>query len=181
MGRSGERKRARGKEGWTRGSRWWGESGERIRRGWGHAAALRTRRTSEWIGKDGCLSLSRSLSLLLLLPPIAPSLLLPVIFLTSTLLVERQRNRARWRGESRLTTRRNVTTAFSLQRSNRQVVWTFLSTVSSTLNVVLFLISGHGDNKQMKRESIDHSWLISSGFDFEDPQSWMSEELERDC
>lgn len=96
---------------------WWGESGERIRRGWGHAA-LRTRRTSEWVEKDGCL---------FLLPSIAPSLSLSVIFLTSTLLVERQRNRARWRGESRLTTRRNATTALSLQRSNRQAVWTFLS------------------------------------------------------
>lgn len=91
---------------------WWGESRECTRRGRGHGA-LRTRRTSEWVEKDGCfpplylfLPLSNSLFLSLSLPsPVAPSLFPSIIFLTSTLLVERQRNRARWRGKSRLTTR----------------------------------------------------------------------------
>lgn len=123
-----------------------GESGERSRRGRGHAA-LRTRRTSEWVEKDGCLCLGLSFShslvfsfslSLLLPPPVAPSSFPSYIFLASTRLVERQRNGAWWRGESRLTTRRNATTALSLQRSNRQAVWTFLSSLS--LLVLFFLL-----------------------------------------
>lgn len=98
--------------------------------------------------QSGSRETGTSLSLSLSLPPsspssIAPSLFLSIIFLTSTLLVERQRNRARWRGESRLTTRRNATTEFSLQRSNRQAVWTFLSSnlFFSALPSLLFFFS----------------------------------------
>lgn len=97
-------------------------------------------------------SFSLSLFLFLFPPsPIAPSLFLAIIFLTSTLLVERQRNKARWRGESRLTTRRNATAEFSLQRSNRQAVWTFLSNLyHSSSSSLFFFRPRRDDNRQIR-------------------------------